>query len=136
MGFVNEYMSKEDIEKYHIQELNKRFWVGNYKPQWTVDRERDAYLRYLESGRESTSARTKFYFYWRGYEILADMLVKPHDNQGGEPGSHYSIHDLKVPDEVSGQTEQIISDLKEALAVHKDAGILSRAKVFHATFDF
>lgn len=136
MAFVNEYMAKDDIEKYHIEELDKRFWVGHYKPQWTVDRERDVYLRRLRSGREDAAGRTLFYFYWKGCEILADMLVKPHDNRGGEPGSHYSIHDLKVPNEVSVHREQIISDLKDALVVRKDNGILSRADVFHTTFDF
>lgn len=136
MGFVNEYMSKEDIEKYRIKELDKRFWVGHYKPMWTVDRERDAYLRYLRCGREDTAGRIKFYFYWKGHEVLADLIVKTFRHGENRPGNHYSIHEIQIPEEVASQRKEILSDLKDALTEYKDNGILSRSNDFKFLFDF
>ena len=54
MAFVNEYISKEDIEKYDIfgiwnkflpeREHVKKETEKRYIPQWTIDRERFGFL--------------------------------------------------------------------------------------------
>ena len=47
MAFVNEYISDEDVEKYTIRQLREELHA-NYATrehwEWTIDRERDAYL--------------------------------------------------------------------------------------------
>ena len=49
MAFVNEYIPKEDIEKHQIEETN---------PQWTIDRERQVFLRmhYFNRQRDGEGA--------------------------------------------------------------------------------
>ena len=44
MAFVNEKISKEDREKYNIDQINMR-WNGAGRPQrnWAIDRERFGY---------------------------------------------------------------------------------------------
>ena len=54
MAFVNEWVSKEDIEKYGLVDLCKKYqgdewkYIGvkdpNRKIDWTIDRERDIWL--------------------------------------------------------------------------------------------
>ena len=56
MAFVNEYISKEDIEKYDIfgiwnkflpeREQVKKETEKRYIPQWTIDREREIWFSY------------------------------------------------------------------------------------------
>lgn len=56
MAFVNEpEISKSDNEKYGIDELNK-IYQRTFLPMsngwgWTIDRERDSYLRFVKLGR-------------------------------------------------------------------------------------
>jgi hypothetical protein len=59
MAFVNEYISKEDIEKYDIFGIRNKFLSErdkitkedekNYKLSWVIDRERDLVLLCRES---------------------------------------------------------------------------------------
>ena len=56
MAFVNEYISDEDVEKYGIRQLRDELHA-NYATrehwEWTIDRERDAYLMRLRNlGRD------------------------------------------------------------------------------------
>ena len=51
MAFVNEFIPPEDVEKYHLSEIDKRFVVGGTSSrQWTIDRRRDVYLRNVARG--------------------------------------------------------------------------------------
>ena len=57
MGFINEYISKENIEKYDIfgiwnkflpeREHIKKETEKRYIPQWTIDREREIWFCYV-----------------------------------------------------------------------------------------
>ena len=47
MGFINEYISESDIKKYDIKALDEKYYKAHYEPSWTVDHERDIYLRYM-----------------------------------------------------------------------------------------
>ena len=44
MAFVNEWISEEDMEKYHIREIRKKMVASECRPDWVRDRERDMYL--------------------------------------------------------------------------------------------
>ncbi|WP_200958258.1 hypothetical protein [Massilia sp. Root335] len=53
MAFINEFIPEADIKKYGIEEINKKYIVGGTKSgQWTIDRDRDIYLRCVARGRE------------------------------------------------------------------------------------
>lgn len=136
MGFVNEYMSEADVEKYRIKEIDKRFFKAHHRPRWTVDRERDIYLRYMRNGREEFASRWEFYFYWKGCEILSSFDVTSVTSEGGAPGIHYTNHQIDVPPEALGSKANILIDLKNALTTHKDAGVRSRPGEFLVSFDF
>ena len=44
MAFVNEWISEEDMEKYHLREIRKKMVADRGRPDWVRDRERDMYL--------------------------------------------------------------------------------------------
>ena len=44
MAFVNEWISEEDMEKYHIREIREKMVADRGRPDWVRDRERDMYL--------------------------------------------------------------------------------------------
>ncbi|MDO5091240.1 MAG: hypothetical protein Q4D61_06800 [Cardiobacteriaceae bacterium] len=73
MAFVKEMISDADMEKYQPDE---------YKPgvfrHWTIDRERDAYVRYLYQDREPPYFE-RWVFYYREIFISmeADMVHIP-----------------------------------------------------------
>lgn len=94
MAFVNEYESKEDIEKYGLFELRCKYASGlqpnkdekeNYKERkhiWTIDRERDVWL---ESGVAISDPDTDYrmptaYSIWtlytqgRYYEVILQSV--------------------------------------------------------------
>ena len=67
MAFVKEMISDADMEKY--QPNKYRFGVF---PYWTIDRERDAYVRYLYKDREPPHFEN-WVFYYRDIFISIDV---------------------------------------------------------------
>ena len=54
MAFVNEWISEEDMEKYHIREIRKKMVADRGRPDWVRDRERDMYLMQVNGlGRDN-----------------------------------------------------------------------------------
>lgn len=45
MTFINEKVSEQDIEKYGLREINKQFVRGDISYYWTIDQDRNIYLR-------------------------------------------------------------------------------------------
>lgn len=51
MTFINEYVPLEDIATYRIKEIDKLYIIGGTgSSQWTIDRERNIYLRQVGHG--------------------------------------------------------------------------------------
>jgi hypothetical protein len=77
MPFVNEYIPAEDIEKYHLKEIDKKFIVGGTNARdWTVDRERNIYLRNVANGggnEPEIRNQTTWSFFWHN-ELLTLRL--------------------------------------------------------------
>jgi hypothetical protein len=149
MTFVNEYIPAEDIEKYEIKKIDDFFLKGHYQPTWTIDRERNIYLRYLKNGREEAAQDLEFYFYWQGHAIFLRVHVDGGGKRGGPGWSHYSflrmgrpevhftvIKEILLPDELKQHQAQIIADLKDALIAFKDFGVHSTRTESATTFDF
>ena len=88
MPFVNEYISPEDAAKYHLAEIDANFHGGNISRQWTIDRERDIYLRNLSRGREEETRHESLWtFYWKGTPLTVRLdLLEVAGNPGGRPG--------------------------------------------------
>jgi hypothetical protein len=136
MTFVNEYISPEDVEKYHIKEINKQFFKGHYKPDWTIDRERDIWLRYMTTGREDFASHWNFALYWKGRLLHIQLEVSGGGKNRGEQWRHYKILRLGVGSALQAHEAEIKADLKEALVAFRDAGVQSTSTQFTATFDF
>ncbi|MGE8500339.1 MAG: hypothetical protein ACN6O6_22790 [Pseudomonas sp.] len=133
---MNEYISDDDIKKYGIEEINRRFLKPEESPSWTVDRGRDVYLRLVASGREEFAREKDFTLYWGG-EVLVFRLERTGGGVRGEEGwSHHKLLREDIPDNMKAYRDKILTALKESLIAYKDAGVYSTTSKHVATFDF
>lgn len=133
MPFVNEYISKEDFEKYGLEKIDQRFIVGGvYARDWTIDRERDIYLRQVARGREEFMHISKWTFFWHG-ELLW-LEVHSLSCVGERGGSGHAVKRVErlssmgspvLAPHLQSQREQIIADLTEAMIASKGGGVFS-----------
>ncbi len=141
MAFVNERISEDDRKKYGLDEVNK--WLSNKgkvpNRDWTIDHERDIYLREIDRGREEYSHKSTWHFCWRG-ELMTVCLetISAGGERGGHGWSHYKLVDCYmkgffVPDHLADRREEIIEDLKDALTAYKGGGIHSTRKTSETT---
>ena len=125
MGFVNEYISPEDVEKYGIKALDEYYMKAHYKPSWTRDCERDIYLRYMCRGIEDFADEWTFVLYWYGHQIEAVLKVSGGGQREGVQKRHYRLVRLRTPIRQSvpnalGQDEaEVKAILKEALVAFR-----------------
>ncbi|MFN3717189.1 MAG: hypothetical protein ACK4R8_10755, partial [Thiobacillus sp.] len=76
MAFVNEYIPKEDYDKYDLRrvcgEHNLKSLRGHmYSRDWTIDRDRDAFLIQVWSHRDAEF--NGWAFYWKGEWMFFEM---------------------------------------------------------------
>lgn len=137
MGFINEEVPEQDIEKYGLRSINKKFLVGDFGYEWTIDRERDIYLRWMRCDREEPS-ETDFSFYWKGILLKIRLKRRGEGVRGGKGSTTWKLLNspLSLPDELESNREEIIADLKEALRAFKDFGIDSAIVDHTAYFEF
>ena len=133
MAFVNERISEEDRKKYGLDEVDK--WLSNTgkvpNRSWTIDHERETYLRVINRGREEYSYKSTWHFYWRG-ELMTVCLetLSSGGERGGHGWSHYKLVDCYmkgffVPDHLLDRRDEIVKDLRDALIEYGDGGIYS-----------
>ena len=134
MAFVNEFISAEDVEKYGLKTIDEKFIVGGTNSrQWTIDRERDIYLRCVARGggaEPEIRNQTKWTFYWRGTPLTLRLDLLEGRGEGGEAGwSHWRLVWLNgssgLPEHLHPQKAQILEDLEEALTAYQGAGVYS-----------
>ena len=134
MGFVNEFVSEEDVEKYRLVEIDKQFVVGGTNSrQWTIDRVRDIYLRKVAVGGHTDPEirnQTKWTLYWRGTLLALGLDGMGSGGKSGEPGwSHWKLVWLcgssGLPVHLKTQKAEILETLKEALTTYKGGGVYS-----------
>lgn len=133
MAFVNERISAEDREKYDLDRIESEPVMRVRAPQrqWTIDHEREIYLRTIDRGREEFSHCSTWHFYWRG-ELMTVCLemLDAGGERGGHGWSHYKLVDCYrqgffVPQHLLDRREEIVRDLKDALTAYKGGGIYS-----------
>ena len=93
MAFVNEYIPEADIKKFDINEINKQYIVGGTNARdWTVDRDRNMYLRCVARGREEFRHQSTWTFYWHGELLKVDIdTLEAGGKRGGASWSHKKI---------------------------------------------
>ena len=133
MAFVNELVSEDDRKKYGLDEVDRSLKKRALSRQrdWTIDHEREIYLRVIKRGREEYNYTSKWHFYWRG-ELLTVCLetLDAGGKRGGHGWSHYKLVDCYkrgffVPQHLEDKRDEIIADLREALTAYRGGGIYS-----------
>jgi hypothetical protein len=137
MTFINEYISAEDLKKYDIENIDKRFIVGGTSSRsWTVDRERDIYLRTVARGREEFSHQSTWTFYWHGELIILELdNISTSGVAGGERCGHKKLRSITIPNHLEASYDEILADLKEALTAYKDGGVFATATAYSVIID-
>ena len=131
MPFVNEYITPEDAEKYHLAEIDAKFIGGNKSRDWTIDRERDIYLRNVAMGRdEDTKHESLWTFYWKGTPLTVRLDLLGGEGKPGDPGwSHWRLVFLNgsngLPQALKEHRQSVLDDLKQTLLAYKDGGVFS-----------
>jgi hypothetical protein len=139
--FVNEFITPEDAEKYHLDEIDAKFNGGNISRQWTIDRERGIYLRNLSWGREEETRHEGLWtFYWRGTPLTLRLdLLHATGKRGGAAWSHWRLVRLNgtngLPSTLKLNQQSILDDLRDALLAYKDGGVFSKSAEFSVDFD-
>ena len=122
MAFVNEYISKEDIEKYHLDELEKKYHIPICS--WTIDRERNNFLIHEGTGRKKESQMNFFFFYRKG-EISKHTIWRFIDSP--DKTIEWKIQRYSLPLFESIEQEQnykqLLNDLKEAFRAYGLGGV-------------
>lgn len=109
----------------------------HYKSEWTVDRARDMYLRYMTKEREEFSHHITYCFYWKG--VVIEVVIALSEAGGVRNGAQWSRKKLlrwNLPSNLIAQETEIKADLKEAFIAYKDLGMLSNSTTYTITFDF
>jgi len=141
MPFVNEYISPEDAEKYALAEIDAQLRAGGISQQWTIDRERDIYLRIVSRGHEEEDRHESLWsFYWKGTPLLLRLdLLDAGGKRGGAAWSHWGLIFINgsrgLPLQLKDSRQTILEDLRQALSAYKDAGVLSKSTEFSVTLD-
>jgi|EndMetStandDraft_7_1072992.scaffolds.fasta_scaffold108870_3 hypothetical protein len=89
MAFVNEYIASADAERYDLESINETFIVGGtHAHDWTIDRDRDLYLRVVARGREEMAGCSTWTLYRCGDLIVVDLdCVQHHAHMGRGPAA-------------------------------------------------
>lgn len=138
MAFVNEYIPAEDKKKYNMTADNYFYRAG--ADSWTVDRERDMFLllRAAHGGAEGILPEHSWAFYWRGH--LLDVLLCNLSTEGDERTSRAWSRKKVVgiggmTPELEAKRSQIIADLRDALTVDREFGVLGDFKSYEVILD-
>lgn len=136
MAFVNEHIPAEDIQKYGLDEIDRKYRLGLSRgTDWTVDRERGYYLRHMERCREEQLGEHVYDLYWNGHLIRVRVKQEGGGLGHGRAWRRYRLLNLDMPQELEAEHDAIAAVLKEALTAYGDFGILSRAEMT-LTFEF
>lgn len=144
MAFVNEFIPKEDFEKFGLKKIDNSLpppgipALSVSSEQWTVDRVRDMYLRQVTSGRFLEDSHLHGWtLYWRGHLLwfLREGIASKGVPQGPR-WEHSRISKLKLPEPLVAMREDILADLREAFLVRAGGGVFSTATEFSQQIDF
>jgi hypothetical protein len=137
MAFINEFIPEEDVEKYGIEEVNKKYIVGGTNSgQWTIDRERNIYLRCVARGREEFRNESTWTLYWKGELISIELHLLDAGGSRGKSGwAHWKVHGIYIPPHLEGRRNDILADLKNALTAYKGGGVYARTMDYSVTLD-
>jgi hypothetical protein len=141
MAFVTEKASEQDIEQYGLRAINKTYSKGE-EFDWTIDRERDIYLRKMRFHWHDPS-RSDFIFYWQQH--LLPIKIRSVEYMGS-PGKAlnqtwavvplYGSDVFWLPRDLEDFRVQITMNLKQALTAYGTHGSRGAYSEYIARFQF
>jgi hypothetical protein len=137
MAFVNENVSHEDAEKFDLDGITKKFG-GSIGPryQWTIDRNKNVFLKWISAEREEFSNRQNFVLYWKGGVIPISLEKETIGNYSDGAKTLWTSKGIDLPGELERSRDEIVSALKEALTEYKVFGLGVDALNHSAYFNF
>lgn len=144
MGFVNEFVSEEDIKKYKLDEI----WLKNspayksvpasFRHHWTIDRERDIYFKVIGSGREELANQVIGNFYWKGQLLTVHLYVAAGGSLKFSEQPFRKIWERAdiFPRQAVTEHPEIMDALKEALTVYGVRGMQNQVPNTIVEFKF
>lgn len=140
-NFIIEFIPPKDVKTYKLDEIDKKFVVGGTGARdWTIDRERNIYLRNVATGREDWRSETEWTFYWKGQEMTLRLDLLDGQGERREPGrSHWRLISVNGGHGLSTSLKPLarsfMNDLEEALVAYKDFGVYSTNTDYSVTLD-
>jgi hypothetical protein len=140
MAFVNEYIQEADYEKYDLRKICGEHNLAHrghmYRRDWTIDREREAFLIQVWTHREAVF--NGWAFYWQGewmfFELhVADAWVNKITD---ERWSHYQVKGFVVPPTLKAQQEKLVADFRSACSAYAGGGVFCKTTHRSATVEF
>lgn len=133
MGFVNEYVSDEDIEKYDLHGIWDKYhpfrkgrYYGGNRPHWTINRQSNTYLMAIGVGRGEHGNRKTFLLWVDGAHVTVEVdLVK---GSSGDLDANpfiliWELAGVEIPALLENQEDNVISTFKDALRAYGYWGI-------------
>lgn len=129
MAFLNEYVSEENIKKYDLESLYKKWSVWTpprFQFSWTFDPYRDSYYIPMEIGREEESNQVRGVLFYNGIQWNV-MVAK--EKGGGLSFTEnpyrqiWGLIYIKHPGGGFVPEDEIVPVLKEALTAYQVLGI-------------
>lgn len=146
VGFVNDYATDEEIERYGLKEIWDRYnpgakgfyWLGA-RASFTVDRKAGVFLQALSQGTGEKGSRTHFLLWWQGKQIRValDLAEGSSKNLDDRPFvCKWSLASLDVPQDFPIAKEKVIEVVKMAVSVYGYMGASKQIPDTDVMFDF
>ncbi len=140
MAFVNEYIPEADYEKYDLRrvcgEHNLKSRRGHmYSRDWTIDREKGAFLIQVWAHHESEFSG--WAFFWKGTWIFFEMrpVDSTHDEKTNACWFKLLVKGLVCPANIKALQNQAKRDLRSAITEHP-GGVTYKYSERTATIEF
>ena len=139
MAFINEYISKEDIEKYQINELMNSYRKSQdfpdkfYPHRWTIDKERESWFMWVHDPKDPLdytryTGENIFILHYKGENI--EIVLRNASEESSRKLTDnpfyvtWKLDRIKKPEALKDVSdEEIIEVLKEALNAYGTRGI-------------
>ncbi|TAK75900.1 MAG: hypothetical protein EPO12_17755 [Aquabacterium sp.] len=119
MTYVNELIP--DADKPRIDWSRFRAWPHSppYSPwKWTIDRELDVFLVFLEDGGREQERPQVYALYWHGEVIRFEARCRSANHAGGKFDLFWTLSGIELPAHLEPRRTEVLEDLKAALDAH------------------
>ena len=137
MAFVNERIPEADVKKYGLEAIDEQHLVGRTNSRdWTIDRNRNIYLRQVTTYRDDMENITKWTFFWKGHLLWFDKkILEAKGERRGSVWAHIQIRNFVIPPQLGAYRKQIYQDLHDAFLAYRDGGIFDTSTEFSMQLD-